>query len=190
MPHDRLAEHGAAGLCRKRPGFRWLDCCYLTGQVIGDREGKVLLVYSAPYRVQEERELGFRRVLRSEFPKLSVVERVNSHDDSDLVYRNMGRYIEEHGSPAGIYNVAGGNIGVGKAITEFGLAGNLVFIGHELNANSRHLLETGVMNFVIGHDVLHEVETAVRHAIALLEKRAAEPPLRSPVRIYTKYSCN
>jgi LacI family transcriptional regulator len=163
---------------------------YLMGQVIGNREGKVLLVYSAPYRVQEERELGFRRVLRTEFPNLTVDERVNSNDDSEYVYRNVTRYIEEHGAPAGIYNVAAGNLGISKAIGEFDLAGKTVFIGHELNPNSRHLLETGVMNFVIGHDVLVEVETAIKHCLALLENPTITQPPLTRVRVYTKYSCN
>ena len=54
---------------------------YLMGRVLGGRAGNVLLVISAPYRGQEERELGFRRVLRAEFPRLNVEERVNSNDD-------------------------------------------------------------------------------------------------------------
>jgi LacI family transcriptional regulator len=163
---------------------------YLMGQVVGNREGKILLVFSAPYRVQEERELGFRRVLRSEFPKLTVDERVNSNDDTEYVYQNVVRYIEEHGEPAGIYNVAGGNVGIGKAIQQFDLAGKTVFIGHELNLNSRQLLETGIMNFAIGHDVLSEVEVAAHHVVTLLEKRTPTIIPLSRVRIYTKYSCN
>ena len=163
---------------------------FLMGQVIGKREGKVLLVYSAPYRGQEERELGFRRVLRAEFPNLTVDERVNSNDESDFIHRNVLRYVEEHGPPAGIYNIAAGNIGVGRAMEELGLVGETVFIGHELNPNSRHLLETGVMTFAIGHDVTVEVETAVRHCLALLETPNAPPPPLTRVRVYTKYSCN
>ena len=162
---------------------------FLLGQVIGEREGKVLLVYSAPYRVQEERELGFRRVLRAEFPGLAVDERVNSNDDSEFVYRNVLRYVEEHGPPAGIYNIAAGNIGVGKALTELGLVGTTVFIGHELNPNSRHLLETGVMTFAIGHDVELEVETAIGHCLALLGTPTQPPPPLTRVRVYTKYNC-
>jgi LacI family transcriptional regulator len=163
---------------------------YLMGQIIGSREGKVLLVYSAPYRGQEERELGFRRILRSEFPKLMVDERVNSNDDSGYVFQNVVRYIEDHGEPAGIYNVGGGNIGIGKAIEQFKLSGKTVFIGHELNPNSRLLLETGIMNFAIGHDVLSEVEAAVRYVVAVLDKNVPEQVPLSRVRIYTKYSCN
>jgi LacI family transcriptional regulator len=162
----------------------------LMGQVIGSREGKVLLVYSAPYRGQEERELGFRRVLRSEFPKLTVDERVNSNDDSEFVYRNVMRYIADHGAPAGIYNVAAGNVGIGKALEDHGLIGKVVFIGHELNANSRQLLESGIMNFALGHDVALEVDRAIRHMLALLEQRKPAPPPLSRVQVYTKYSCN
>jgi LacI family transcriptional regulator len=163
---------------------------YLMGQAIGSHEGKVLLVYSAPYRGQEERELGFRRVLRAEFPNLSVDERVYSNDNSELVYKNVRRYIEDHGAPVGIYNVAAGNFGVGRALEDCGLSGKVVFIGHELNANSRQLLETGIMNFAIGHDVALEVESAIRHAIALLDQKKPSPPPLTRVRVYTKYSCN
>ncbi|MBI3674697.1 MAG: substrate-binding domain-containing protein [Rhizobiales bacterium] len=163
---------------------------YLMGQAVGNLDGKILLVYSAPYRSQEERELGFRRVLRSEFPRLEVDERVNSNDDTDYVYRNVVRYIEDHGAPAGIYNVAAGNIGIGRALGDFNLQGKVVFIGHELNFNSRMLLETGVMNFVIGHDVAAEVAHAIDFVTALLDKRPLPALGHTRVRIYTKYSRN
>lgn len=162
---------------------------YLMGQLAGAQTGKILLVYSAPYRAQEERELGFRRVLRSEFSRLEIDDRVNSNDDSEHSFRHVTKYIEDHGAPVGIYNTVGGNLGIGRALTEFGLAGKTVFIGHELNPNSRHLLETGVMNFAIGHDVQQEVELAIRHAVALIENRQPAPPPFTRVRIYTKYNC-
>jgi LacI family transcriptional regulator len=163
---------------------------YLMGQMAGDRGGKILLVYSAPYRAQEERELGFRRVLRASFAHLDIHDRVNSNDDSEHSYRNVMKYIEEHGAPIGVYNTVGGNIGIGKALGEHGLVGKVVFIGHELNANSRYLLESGIMNFAIGHDVLAEVELAVRQVVGLLDKSAMPQLPLSPVRIYTKYNCN
>lgn len=163
---------------------------YLMGQMAGARDGKILLVYSAPYRSQEERELGFRRVLRSEFSHLKIDDRVNSSDDNEHSYRNVMTYIESHGAPVGIYNSVGGNIGVGKALKEHGLVGKVVFIGHELNANSRMLLETGVMNVAIGHDVASEVEAAVKYMMELLERKSPVFVPQSRVRVYTKYSCN
>jgi LacI family transcriptional regulator len=127
---------------------------YLMGRVIGERRGKILPVISAPYRCQEERELGFRRVLRSEFTHLDVDERVNSNDQIEHSYQSVRKYIEEHGPPVGIYNVAAGNLGIARALHDEGLQGKVVFIGHELNANSRMLLESGGMDFVVGHDLV------------------------------------
>ena len=163
---------------------------HLMGQMLGPREGNILLVYSAPYRAQEERELGFRRVLRSEFSHLAIDDRVNSNDDSEHAYRNVMTYLQDHGTPVGIYNTVGGNSGIGKALQENNLVGKVIFIGHELNTNSRRLLETGIMNFAIGHDVISEVETALRYAETLVNKKPPESIPLFPVRIYTKYSCN
>jgi LacI family transcriptional regulator len=163
---------------------------YLMGQVVGQRPGKILLVYSAPYRCQEERELGFKRVLRAEFAHLEVDERVNSKDDTEFVYHNVMRYIADHGAPAGIYNVGAGNVGIGRALQAEGPAGRVIFIGHELNANSRTLLESGLMHFAIGHDVDREVALAIDYIGALLDKRPPPPLAPTRVRIYTKYSCN
>ena len=163
---------------------------YLMGKAVGDRSGKILLVYSAPYRGQEEREVGFRRVLRAEFAHLEVDERVNSADNSDFVYENVRRYVAEHGAPAGLYNVAAGNIGIGRALEAEGLSGKVIFIGHELNANSRTLLESGVMHFAIGHDVYREVGLAIDCLRAQLEKRPLPSISPASARVYTKYNCN
>lgn len=162
---------------------------YLMGRLLGQRPGKILLVYSAPYRCQEERELGFRRVLRSEFANLEIEERVNSNDRADSAYENICRYIADHGPPAGIYNVGAGNVGVARALEHHGLVGKVLFVGHELNPNSRMLLESGAMDIVIGHDV----ETELQLSIDLIGKRlkgaTASSSIRTAVRVFTKYSC-
>lgn len=162
---------------------------YLMGRLVGANAGKVLIVFSAPYRVQEERELGFRRVLRSEFTHLDLDHRVNSNDDAEYSYRNVMQYIEAEGAPLGIYNVAGGNWGIGRALEDSGLAGKTVFIGHELNTNSRTLLETGLMDIVIGHDVEQEAALAVKSVEAKWNGLPV-PAGSTEVKIYTKFNCN
>lgn len=163
---------------------------YLMGRVVGPRSGNILLVFSAPYRAQEERELGFRRVLRSEFTHLRVEERVSSNDDVDFSYRNVRKYIQDHGAPVGIYNVAAGNLGIARALRDEGLAGQVVFIGHELNTNSRMALEAGEMDFVIGHDLDREVTLSVEALGAALGRGPAPRTTQTKVRIYTKYNCD
>ena len=161
---------------------------YLMGRAVGDRSGKILMVYSAPFRSQEEREQGFRRILRKEFSQLVIDERVSSNDETERSRRNVLRYLEEHGAPIGIYNVAGGNLGIGLALKDAGLDDKVVFIGHELNANSRMLLEAGQMDFVIGHDVEREFALAIDAIQATLDGRPP-PVTMTKVRIFTKYNC-
>jgi LacI family transcriptional regulator len=163
---------------------------FLMGRLVGAKPGKILLVISAPYRVQEEREIGFRRVLRSEFIHLEIEDRVSSNDEVEHSYWNVSKYIEEHGAPAGIYNVAGGNVGIGQALEAYGLTGKTTFIGHELNPNSRRLLEAGQMDIVIGHDVHQEVALSIDYLLALLDKKNLPSIAPTKVRIFTKFNCN
>ena len=118
------------------------------------------MVMSMPYRCQQERELGFIKVLRSVLQNLKIKESVFNLDTTEESYKYVKRYIRDNGPPLGIYNIAGGNLGVAKAISEMNVKENIVFVGHELNKNSRNLLENNKMDFVIGHDVeLERVET-------------------------------
>ena len=163
---------------------------YLMGRTIGACSGQILVVSSAPYRCQEERELGFRRVIRSEFSHLNVVERVHSNDDVEYTQNSIRNYIAEHESPIGIYNVAGGNLGIARALADEGLKGKVTFIGHELNTNSRMLLETGAMDFVMGHDLDQEVTQSIQLIHAQLEQRVLPDFTPSRVLVFTKYNCN
>ena len=162
---------------------------YLMGRVIGDRQGKILLAISAPYRCQEDREIGFRRVLRSEFSGLTVDERINSNDEMEISYRNVRDYIADHGPPLGVYNVAAGNRGVAKALEDEGLLGQVVFIGHEMTRYSRELLEAGRMDFSIGHDLAEEVALSVQAIQSVLKTGAPGPIGFTPVRVFTQFNC-
>jgi LacI family transcriptional regulator len=162
---------------------------YIMGRFVGRRAGKILLVISAPYRCQEERELGFRRVLRSEFPDLEVQERVNSNDSLDHSYRSVTDYVRDHGPPAGVYNVAGGNVGVARALRDSGLQGETVFIGHELNTNSRMLLEASEMDVVLGHDLDREVGLSIEMVASYLRHGSVPGVGPTPLHIHTKYNC-
>jgi LacI family transcriptional regulator len=166
------------------------SAAYLMGRTVPVSGGKILLVVSAPYRGQAEREMGFRSTLRAQFTHLEVDERVNSHDEFDFSYQSVSKYIEDHGAPAGIYNVAGGNLGIGRALKDAGVEKSVVFIGHELNINSRLLLEGGEMDFVIGHDLDAEVAQSALAVEALLDGKPLPQLGKTPVRIFTKYNCH
>ena len=54
---------------------------------------------------------------------------------------------------AGIYNVAGGNFGLARAIDEAGLDRRPLYIAHEVNEVTEPLLRTGVIDFLISQNI-------------------------------------
>ena len=162
---------------------------HIIGKHVGRKTGSILMVMSMPYRCQQERELGFRKILRSEFPNLTIKESVFNLDTPEESYKYVKKYIKENGAPLGIYNIAGGNLGVAKAISEMDLQQDIIFVGHELNKNSRNLLESNKMNFVIGHDVELEIETAfdkIKNFDSEVENKTF---YYSDVLIFNRYNC-
>jgi LacI family transcriptional regulator len=150
--------------------------------------GRVLFVCSVPFRCQLDREQGFRQVLRSEFPMLSIEERVGSDESVEVTYEAIRRHIAQNGPPVAIYNVSGANLGIGRALEDEGLAGQTVFVGHELNANSRMLLEKGIMDVAIGHDFDREIALAV-DAIRMARNGVQPASRMTPSLLFTRHNC-
>ncbi len=161
----------------------------LIGNALGRREGQsILLVMSEPFRCQQEREMGFRRTLRNDFPYLRIEERVIVDDDPGNAHAQFGQHIEANGPPAAIYNVAGANRGLARALKDIGRAGETVFVGHELTPHSRLLLEERVMDYVISHDFAAEVAMAARWIRDRHQGLRPEPP-HTPILVHTRYNC-
>ncbi|WP_159592517.1 LacI family DNA-binding transcriptional regulator [Chelativorans xinjiangense] len=164
----------------------------VAGQLIGTAMHKerhrVLLATSVSFRCQQEREMGFRRVLRSEFSHLRVDDRVVSDDVPETTYEHIMRYIESNGTPAAVYNVAGANRGIAMALEKAGCAHDTIFVGHELTPRSKKLLEDGTMDYVISHDFSAELAAAVKW---IGEKRRGieTRPWTSPILVHTRYNC-
>ena len=148
----------------------------------------VLLVSSVPFRCQLDRELGFRQVLRSEFPWLTINEKVSSDESPDVTYDAIRQYVSKTGAPAAIYNVSGANLGIGRALEAENLVARTVFMGHELNPNTRKLLEDGIMDLTIGHDFDREIAQAIDSIrIALSGQQPANHLTES--QIFTRHNC-
>jgi LacI family transcriptional regulator len=152
------------------------------------QSGRVLFVYSVPFRCQLDREQGFRQVLRSEFPHLVIDERVASNESVDVIYEAVRRDIANHGPPTAIYNVSGANTGIARALEDEGLAGLTIFVGHEINENSRLLLERGTMDLAIGHDFDQEFAMSVECIRVALQGQQPIKRLTQSL-LFTRYNC-
>lgn len=159
----------------------------LIGQILPEERRSILLVMSAPFRSQQEREMGFRRVLRTVYPHLLIEERVVSDDDPVSTQEHLSRAFETGPPPAAIYNVAGANRGVAGALQAHGLGLDTVFVGHELTRFSRTLLDSGVMDYVISHDFTAELNASVQAIRDRLDGITTDPA-PSSILIHTRYN--
>lgn len=166
----------------------------VAGQLIGKalpREKKrILLVMSVAFRCQQEREMGFRRVLRADFPHLKIEDRLISDDVPETTFEYIKSYISSTGGPpAAIYNVAGANRGIAMAMEHADCLLDTLFVGHELTQQSRTLLETRAMDYVISHDFTAELTASVNW-ITSERKQVVTTPWVSPILVHTRYNCD
>lgn len=125
-----------------------------------NKKREILMVISQPFRCQQERELGFKKILRYEFPKLNIKDGIQTTDTSEESYKHIKKYIKEYGPPSGIYNITGGNTGIADAIKDCHCE-KISFVGHELNKNTKFLLENDQIDYVISHDIEYELNKSI-----------------------------
>jgi LacI family transcriptional regulator len=117
-------------------------------------EAKVAVVAGYfSYLCQEDREIGFRSLLRQRFPRIEIVEIIKGEDSREATYEAALRLFKSRRDIAGIYNVAGGNFGLAKAIEEAPLVQRPLYITHEVNEVTEPLLRTGVIDFLITQNI-------------------------------------
>jgi hypothetical protein len=123
------------------------------------------------------------------YPHLHICHRIDVRNDPEVAHTAARECIESRGAPNGIYSVAGGNSGVRRALEELELARHVLFVGHELNANSRRLLQSGVMNYLIGRDQEREVMLSLAMLEAVMEGRPHHDRDTPHVRIISRFTC-
>ena len=116
--------------------------------------GKLAIVWGGQlYRSHEERESGFRSVVRSERTDLECLEVVTGNDDPTITRERVAQVIASHPDLVGIYCVGGGVVGVAEAIDAAGLGQSLVMIGHNCNAQTKPHLLSGTIDAVVHQDI-------------------------------------
>jgi LacI family transcriptional regulator len=117
-------------------------------------EAKVAVVVGYfSYLCQEDREIGFRSQLRQRFPRIEIVEVIKGDDSREATYEAALRLFKSRRDIAGIYNVAGGNFGLARAIDEAQFIQRPLYIAHEVNEVTEPLLRTGVIDFLITQNI-------------------------------------
>jgi LacI family transcriptional regulator len=178
---ERLAQMGVPVVAllsdlssSRRVGYAGIDnraagrtAGYLLGRFLGGRSGKVAILAGNPlYRSHEEREMGFRSVLRADFRELEVLDPVVGHDAPEANRQHVLALLARHDDLIGIYSIGSGNRGVVQALQERGKAGEVTFIAHNLTALSRQYLLEGAADAIIHQDMVRIAERALAMLLA------------------------
>ncbi|HEV7253979.1 MAG TPA: LacI family DNA-binding transcriptional regulator [Mesorhizobium sp.] len=150
---------------------------YVLGRFLGrEKDAQVaLFAGSLSYRGHEEREMGFRHILREEFPNLRIVELREMMDDREKAFAEARALLSRHPGISGIYNIGAGNAGIARALEESGKAGAVVLIGHEVTDDTKPLLLNGVLHAVIDQNPRVEAREALNILSHALRGQAYAP---------------
>lgn len=133
------------------------------------KPGKIqIVVGSLLLRDHMERRLGFESVLAEDFPHLQPLQPIEGRDDPDIVARLLTEALSVQDGIVGVYSLGAGNRGVIRALEATGRK-DLKVVTHELTQYARQALLQGQFDAVINQDVGHEVRSAVRTLVALLD---------------------
>jgi len=143
----------------------------LMGRFLPQQGARVLVVTSSMQsRDSVERRLGFDDLIRDEFPNLTVLPSLESHDDEDRLRDVLVRALREHPEVRGLYAAGGDNAALLQLLRGSGRE-DLLVIAHELTDATRRGLETGEVAAVIHQDPGHLVRSALRILRAHLDNR-------------------
>ena len=128
---------------------------YLMGRHLAGRSRAqvAVVVGSFSYRCHEDREIGFRSIMRQQFESVEVLEVIKGEDSDEATYDAARKLLQVAPNIAGVYNVAGGNRGLAKAVDELQLPYRPVYITHELNRVTEPLLRAGRIDYLIVQDL-------------------------------------
>lgn len=128
-----------------------------------------LFAGSLSYRGHEEREMGFRHILREDFPHIQILELREIMDDRVKATAETFALLDQYPDLAGIYSVGGGTSGIAAALKSRGVASRVVLIGHEATESNKRLLLDGTLDAVIDQNPRVEAREALNILMAAVQ---------------------
>ena len=139
---------------------------YLIGQWLPETPAGVLVsLSSSQFQGEEEREDGFRRAIKRDFPQLEIHEISEGYGMHEATSRLVRRVLSEHPNIVAVYSIGGANASILEAFQQMKRACK-VFIGHDLDTENLSLLRRGQMNAVLHHDLNHDMHSACQQLMS------------------------
>jgi LacI family transcriptional regulator len=164
---------------------------YLMGRHLEGRSGAqvAVVVGSFSYRCHEDREIGFRSIMRQQFKSVKVLEVIKGEDSDEATYDAARKLLQGKPNIVGVYNVHGGNRGLAQALAELRNAYRPVYITHELNRVTEPLLRTQQIDYLIVQDLDEMVRRATQFMREMPgEDRGSHALEYIPFRLLTQFN--
>lgn len=123
---------------------------------------------SRAYRGHEEREMGFRSIVREQFAHLAIREVLEIGEDAEAGFAATRRLLAA-GPVAALYNIGAGTAGIARALERLPAAEKPVFVAHDLSADTRAHLVSGAIDAIVDQSA----EATVRRTVDRLAAAAA-----------------
>ena len=134
----------------------------LMGRFLGPGGGEILIILGMHRMIgHEEREMGFRSVLRERFPGCTITDSLESGENQVRAGEVVYQALRKNPGIRGIYNISVGNAAIAKVIRSLGLAHPIVLITHELTPERRQMLREGRLDAVIDQNPRLEAQRAL-----------------------------
>ena len=186
---ERNARSAYLGIDNRAAGQM---AAYLLGRHLEHRTDATVAVVvgNVSYRCHEDREIGFRSLLRQKFSNIELMEIVGN-DSSEIAYDATLKVFATKPNLAGLYNVAGGNRGLAQALSDLKLTSRPIYITHELNQVTEPLLRAERIDYLITQDLdklLHRTKRLLQEASD--ESRDLPEVNHLPIRLLTQFHLN
>ncbi|WP_025886609.1 LacI family DNA-binding transcriptional regulator [Asaia prunellae] len=180
---DRLAyigldNHGAGSTAA------WLIAGWMP-RLLYAESSVLVVVSSARFKGEEEREHSFRHYLACHAPHLGIVSLGEGNGLDWRTYDLVEQALLAHPGIEAIYSIGGGNKAIAAALEKCNRIPR-VFIGHDLDRDNRALLADGTLTAILHHDLGADMLQACQLLIEANRLRPASiNALPSPAQIIT-----
>lgn len=146
---------------------------HLVGKLIPAPRAKTAIILGLrAYFGHEEREMGFRSVLRDQFPHIQIVAEYEVAEDNICARDTLLDLLKVHPDLNGIYCIGSGQAGIVEALTITGNAQRTLVVGHGLTDETRRYLIDGSIDAIINENAEEEARSAVDYLVAAARGQA------------------
>lgn len=120
--------------------------------------GKVVIVTAFKNVLAHRYRLNsFRKVIEEYYPKITIEEIYESHDNEEEAYLQIKDFLSKTGKIDGVYLTTGnGPAGVVRALQEAGLEGKVRIVCYDFFPETVKLLKSGLVHATIGQDPFNQ----------------------------------